>query len=364
MTRVLIVGAGIFGIHSAIELAKFGAEITLAEAESEILAGTSGNSILRIHSGLHYPRDSKTAIQSQNGYKPFLEYYSGCIRLDFQNYYGLARENSKSSKIKIEQMAKSTGIHIDNLDLDHLATTGIDLDLLEAAWQIPEGVVDLNKLKHFYLSAINQNQVSLKINLNIDELNMKHGRWFAYSSGNLVGEFDFIVRATHGRDAIKSNIKDLSNQLYEFHLTSMLEISSLSKPFGITVLDGAFISLLPTGGEQRFLVYGPGVSILERSVGIEPPIGWNERLKVSEPSLIESTIGLLERWFPGFAPYSIVGTRNAIRSVQSGVTKTDRRVTQVLEIAPKFYDVKSTKIDHVIEVGQVLISEILRASPV
>jgi hypothetical protein len=193
-------------------------------------------------------------------------------------------------------------------------------------------------------------------------MNMQHGKWLAYSSGNLVGEFDFVVRATHGRDSIKSNMENLSNQVYEFHLTSMLEISSISKPFGMTVLDGAFISLLPTGDQEKFLVYGPGVSILERSVGVKPPLGWNEKLKVSEPSLIESTMGLLGHWFPGFAPYSIVGTRNAIRSVQSGVTKTDRRVTQVKEIAPHFFDIHSTKIDHVIEVGRALLSEIKKVS--
>jgi len=364
LTKILIIGAGVFGIHSAIELAKFGAEITLAEAEGEILAGTSGNSILRIHSGLHYPRDFDTAIQSQNGYKPFLEYYSDSIRLDFDNYYGLAREGSKSSKIEIEQMARNTGIDIDNLDLSSLASTGINPELLDAAWKIPEGVVDLNRLKLFYLSAISQSRIMLKINQRIDELNMQHGKWLAYSSRNFVGEFDFVVRATHGRDSIKSNMENLSNQVYEFHLTSMLEISSISRPFGMTVLDGEFISLLPTGDEQRFLVYGPGVSILEKSVGVKPLIGWNERLKVSEPSLIESTMGLLEHWFPRFAPYSIVGTRNAIRSVQSGVTKTDRRVTQVKEIAPHFFDIHSTKIDHVIEVGRVLISKILKVGSV
>lgn len=364
MTKILIIGAGIFGIHSAIELAKFGAEITLAEAGSEILAGTSGNSILRIHSGLHYPRDFETAIQSQNGYKPFLDYYSDSIRSDFNNYYGLAREGSKSSKINIEQMAKSTGIEVKNLNVSNLASTGINIQLLEAAWQIQEGVVDINKLKLFYLSAINQNRVTLKSNLSIDELNVKHGKWSAYSSGNLIGEYDYVVRATHGRDSINSNMKEISTQIYEFHLTSMLEISSISRPFGMTVLDGGFISLLPTGDEHRFLVYGPSVSILEKSVGFEPPAAWHERLKLSEKSLVESTIALLGYWFPGFAPYSIVGTRNAIRSVQSGVTNTDRRVTQVTEIAPNFFDVRSTKIDHVIEVGRVLISKILKVGSV
>lgn len=359
MTKILVIGAGVFGIHSAIELAKFGAKITLAEAENDILLGTSGNSILRVHSGFHYPRDIETATQSQNGYTPFLDYYLDCIRLDFNNYYGLARKNSKSNKFQIDRIVKLANIKSESIDPTRLVTTGIDIELLEAAWMVPEGVIDLSRLKLFYLAAIKQNNINLLLNWKIDELNLRNKKWTALSSDGILGEYDFIVRATHGRDSIKSNIETLTNQLYEFHLTSMLEISSETKPFGITVLDGEFITLLPTGAKSRFLVYGPGVSILEKFVGVTPPGSWNNQLGRVENDLIESTINLVDYWFPRIAPYEIIGIRNAIRSVQSGVAKTDRRVTQVSEIAPNFYDIKSTKIDHVIEVGHLLVWEIL-----
>ena len=130
----------------------------------------------------------------------------------------------------------------------------------------------------------------------------------------------------------------------------------------MTVLDGEFISFLPTGEDEKFLVYGPGVSILDRFVGTSPPVVWEERLTLEDKDLIDSTIELLGFWFPRFTSYAIIRTRNAVRSVQSGMTKTDKRVTQVTEIAPKFYDLKSTKIDHVIEVGHLLLSKISRDS--
>jgi hypothetical protein len=362
LKSVLVVGAGIFGTHSAIELAKLGIHVTLVEGESEILSGTSGNSILRIHSGLHYPRDSETAIQSQNGYAPFVNHYSDCIRMDFNNFYGLARKNSKSSRVDIESIASAVGIQVESVNLEDLAETGIDLDLLDVAWKVTEGVLDLDKTKDFYISSISHNQVNLLLNQKINTLNLENGRWHAYSGEHKLGAFDFVIRATHGRDSIRSNIGQISNQLYEFHLTSMLEISAKAKPFGMTVLDGEFISFLPAGDTERFLVYGPGVSILDKFVGTSPPVIWEERLILEEKDLVDSTIELLGFWFPGITSYEIIKARNAIRSVQSGVTKSDKRVTQVSEIAPKFYDLKSTKIDHVIEVGHLIRSKILDSS--
>lgn len=358
MINILVIGAGIFGTHSAIELAKLGINVTLVEAESDILSGTSGNSILRIHSGLHYPRDSETAIQSQKGYAPFLNHYSDCIRMDFDNFYGLARKNSKSSRADIERIASTVGIQVESVVLEDLEQTGINLALLDAAWRVPEGVLDFDKTKEFYRSGILHNQISLQLNQKINTLNLENGRWHAYCGDQKLGVFDIVIRATHGRDSIKSNIRQVSNQMYEFHLTSMLEISLSENPFGMTVLDGEFISFLPTGELDKFLVYGPGVSILDKFVGTSPPLNWKERLVIEEKGLVDSTIELLDLWFPGISDYEIIKTRNAIRSVQSGVAKTDKRVTQVSEIASNFYDLKSTKIDHAIEVGQLITSKI------
>ena len=344
-----MIGAGLFGSHISIELTKLGIDVCLVDYEKEIVAGTSANSIMRVHSGLHYPRDFDTAVQSRQGQIPFNNYYKDCIRDDFDNFYGLSKNFSKSSKSQIEKMAVSAGIDFVEVSPEELVGTGLNSNLLETAWKVNEGVVDLPRLRDFYLAEIQSSKIELMLGQKIVEVDFYGGTWKVETDQGFLGNFSHVVRATHGRNSFDSNISEITNQIFEYHWTSMLEISSKVPSFGMTVLDGDFISLLPAGNGTNFFVYGPGVSILEKFTGQRPPKNWNELHYEKEADLISNSRELLRHWFPDFPDYLLVGTRTTVRSVQAGVSRTDRRVTQVSEIFPSFIDVHSTKIDHVIE---------------
>lgn len=354
MKKILVIGAGIFGVHISTKLASQGCDVTLVESASSILSKTSANSILRVHSGLHYPRDLDTAIQSQQGYSPFCDHYRDCIRKNFENYYGLSKVNSKSSKFDIEKIAKNAKIEIREVELEELKKYGMNTNLLNSAWSVEEGVVDLDLLKTFIESQFDKLNLNLMLNTSVSELILNKGTWIASAGEKRLGTFDYVIRATHGNDSIKSNVLEVSDQTYEFHLTSMIEIELNSIPFGMTVLDGDFISLLPSGFSDNFLLYGPGVSVLERMTGKNIPAHWKGLSKFRGPETIENTLQLLKFWFPDITGVKFVGMRNAVRAVQSNVKNSDRRVTQVVEVATNFVDIKSTKIDHVIEVGTYL----------
>jgi len=67
MKTVAVIGAGIFGLETAIQLQQQGYRVTIFERRAGILQEGTGNSVLRLHLGLHYPRDLETAIQSRRG---------------------------------------------------------------------------------------------------------------------------------------------------------------------------------------------------------------------------------------------------------------------------------------------------------
>jgi len=349
LKRILIIGAGIFGTHIAIELAKRGVDVCLVDYEKEIIGGTSANSIMRVHSGLHYPRDFDTALQSRQGQIPFNNYYRDCIRDDFDNFYGLSKNSSRSGKSQIIKMAETAGIDVVEVSPSDLVETGLACDLLETAWRVAEGVVDVPKLRDFYHFEIQSSEVELMLAQRIVEITFQNKTWGVRSDQGFLGNFSHVVRATHGRNSIESNVSAITNQIFEYHWTSMLEISSKATSFGMTVLDGDFISLLPAGNGNNFFVYGPGVSILEKHTGQRQPENWKKISFEREANLISDSENLLRYWFPNFPDYLSVGARTTVRSVQAGVSQTDRRVTQVSEIFPSFIDVHSTKIDHVIE---------------
>ena len=114
MKKVAVIGAGVFGLEISIQLAKSGYAVELFEIEDEILRGSTSNSILRLHRGLHYPRDLATAEQSRIGYEQFLSRFPESINFRFTNYYAVAKEGSKVTGEDFESFAKRAKIEVNS----------------------------------------------------------------------------------------------------------------------------------------------------------------------------------------------------------------------------------------------------------
>ena len=74
MAKIVIIGGGVAGCVSALELAKKGHEITILEQGAEILKGTSARTPGRMGLGYHY-FDSKTAITYMEHTIDFMKKY-------------------------------------------------------------------------------------------------------------------------------------------------------------------------------------------------------------------------------------------------------------------------------------------------
>jgi flavin-dependent dehydrogenase len=83
--RVAVIGAGVFGSVIAWKLAEKGVAAQIFDSKREVLRGTTPKSVLRLHLGLHYPRDLGTAIQSRQGYERFLSEFGDTVDFGFRN---------------------------------------------------------------------------------------------------------------------------------------------------------------------------------------------------------------------------------------------------------------------------------------
>ncbi len=61
MTKIAVVGAGIFGITTALKLSEKH-EVDLYEANSDIMQAASAINQFRLHRGYHYPRSPQTIL--------------------------------------------------------------------------------------------------------------------------------------------------------------------------------------------------------------------------------------------------------------------------------------------------------------
>ena len=356
MSKIAVIGAGAFGVATAIELAKKGHSVLLIEKDSEILKGGTANSQNRLHLGLHYPRDLETAIQSKLGFKKFSSRYPTVVRNNFPNYYAIAANGSRVNSKQFQNFALTAGINLKPLQSD--LPFGIAAKSIEGIWECDEGVIDIDKFREVLRNELINQNIEIQKSAEITRIVKESTKWKLYTStGTELGNFDYIVRATYGSDRIESLDVDLRQKHYEYHRTLILEVSSKCETKGVTIVDGDFLTVLPKGFSTNFLIYAPSLSVLDRHHGPAPKSNWKD----SEQIVLNAENALVDRlysWLPKFVISKVESRMITTRSIQPNVSQTDRRVSEVKWLNSTIVEVWSGKIDHCIEIAEEISNQI------
>jgi glycine/D-amino acid oxidase-like deaminating enzyme len=353
MQNVAVVGAGVFGSEIAIQIAKRGHRVQLFEKKSDILREATANSQNRLHLGLHYPRDLETAIQSVKGYAHFVERFPTSVRNNFANYYGLASLDSKVSVIEYQEFAKLAGIQLK--EVSKVRELDIVSSKLDRVWACSEGVIDIDILRNLMKKELIENGVKVHLNTEITECEIVNSAWNLSSANDGFHGFDSVVRTTYGLDRIVSSTDSVIDREFEYHHTLVLEVKSKNPTVGFTVIDGDFITLLPHGFSDDFLLYAPTVSVRSKYQGPNYPIEWDASVSSEFSAMEEALILRAKEWFPSFNILGKPKRKITVRSIQPNVSATDKRTSQVKLTAEGFYDVWSGKIDHCVDVAQEVV---------
>jgi glycine/D-amino acid oxidase-like deaminating enzyme len=360
MKKVAVVGGGIFGSLCALKLRLEGYDVELFESHDDILKGSTSKSVLRIHQGLHYPRHLNTALQSLKGYESFMSLYSGETNTSFDNFYALSKTDSKTTPQELRSFVTRLGGRIAEVDKEMLASRGVDVTNIGLVYMDGEGVIDIE----LFASRLKRELISLGVKLNLNH----HIRsiFKTGSNWNLNGEgisqsFRYVVLATYGRRPKIEGRLVPKPRVLEFHKTLTIEIESKIEPFGLTIIDGDFLTLLPRGNKtHRFLAYCPSPSLLETFVGEKVPAEWFEGqgIFVTEEQLEHASFAIIERirqWIPSMFPLTRTESLVGFRAIKPYVHNTDERESNIEEIEENLFEVISGKIDHGIQVSNRLI---------
>ncbi len=351
MKNIAVIGGGIFGCSIAVELAKEGHKVTLFEKLPEILSGATTNSTNRLHLGLHYPRDLKTASQSKIGFADFEGRFPETVRRDFPNYYGIAKTNSKVSAEEFEWSALRSENSLFRVSLDEIADYGIATEEILRAWRCEEAVIDFPILQKILSRELQENDITLRVRCEILEVRHDNNGWTLVDGSEQSEAFEVVFRATYGSDRIGSTSAAVHRRHYEYHKTIVLEVESSTPTFGMTVVDGDFMTILPQGFSDRFLIYAPTKSVMAVATGNQYPNSWDIEGTFDERNAVEDLIQRTRQWAPGFDLRKVSAVLYAIRSIEANVKKTDRRVSSITELDHNFFDVLSGKIDHCVAIG-------------
>lgn len=261
--RAAVIGGGIFGINIALELDKIpGLKVVLYESESALMNKASKLNQNRIHIGYHYLRSSKTARQSMSGLLTFMFHYGSAVLYQFPNYYGIAKENSKTTAEEFIQFCQRLDIDYEEVYPDAGLMTP---ELLEASFKVPEPVFDYMTLRSIILDRLEESHVEIKLNHHCQNLKKRSGL-FSLNVNDKTEEFDFVVNAAY-KNFNMFNLDlglNIQNLLYQ---DVFIPVFTYSSPkLGLTVMDGPFCSIMPKGFEDsRFLLSHVVHSVLDET---------------------------------------------------------------------------------------------------
>ena len=82
----IIIGAGLYGLYSALYCGKRGENVLVLECDSTPFRRATYINQARVHQGYHYPRSISTAMKSAGYFEQFNKDYHFCINGEFAKY--------------------------------------------------------------------------------------------------------------------------------------------------------------------------------------------------------------------------------------------------------------------------------------
>jgi hypothetical protein len=213
--RVAVVGGGLFGATTAVELARSGANVTLYERHDDLLMGATRANQGRIHRGYHYPRDPHAGELSQHAERFYERFYAAIERGNTHRY--LIADDSKVDPAAYQRFCRSAG-----LDWEPSPSP---LALSGTAIAAPEAFLDVRKARAILRRELSGVDVRCNAPTNVDRL---------------AESFEHVIDATYGR--YWPEPLD-----YEVCETVLIELGPQYLRQSFVVMDGPYVSLDPHG---------------------------------------------------------------------------------------------------------------------
>ena len=93
----IIIGAGLYGLYSALSCAKRGQNVIVLECDPTPFSRATYINQARVHQGYHYPRSISTAMKSAGYFERFNKDFAFCINKEFDQIYATSSEYSWSN---------------------------------------------------------------------------------------------------------------------------------------------------------------------------------------------------------------------------------------------------------------------------
>jgi glycine/D-amino acid oxidase-like deaminating enzyme len=142
----IILGAGIYGLYSALYSAKKGEKVIVLEYDNDSFSRASYINQARVHNGYHYPRSISTALKSSNYFNRFTKDFSFAINSKFRKIYAISSDYSWTSASQFEIFCKNANIKCERLHPDRYFKHG----KCDGVFETEEYAFGADKLKKYF----------------------------------------------------------------------------------------------------------------------------------------------------------------------------------------------------------------------
>jgi hypothetical protein len=271
--KIIVVGAGIFGVTIALELFKKYNDVTLVDMNDDIMQNASKVNHNRLHFGFHYPRSKVTALQSLEGYRLFHDYFNYAITSDFENYYMIEKCSNVSSESYVG--------FCDDLHLEYkkqFPKIDMNFDKIKSSYLTKEPIFDYDLIKAKLWMYLRNSSIKLILNKKI--VGKKD-----------LEKYDVVINASYfninkingilGLPQTKLKIQTVIIPIFKYNMDKI----------GLTIMDGKFCSILPKGfNRNTFLLYHVKESVIYQTESMEIPKIWGFGKEITQNKFFKNHI--------------------------------------------------------------------------
>lgn len=242
----IIIGAGFYGIYSALYCGKKGQKVLVLEYDDQPFKRATYINQARVHMGYHYPRSYSTAIKSAKYFEQFNHDYSFCVHKKFEQVYATSVEFSWTDAKQFCKFCKAVGIRCDEVPVEKYFKKG----MCDGAFLTEEYTYDAQILKEHLMDELGKlDNVTLLFDCRICNIMKKESHYNIHMSDGTRYSSDFILNTTYASVNQILNYLDFEPFKIKYELCEIIicDVGKTFRNIGITVMDGPFFSIMPFG---------------------------------------------------------------------------------------------------------------------
>lgn len=350
--KVGVIGAGVFGLSTALNLSRAGYEIIVFDRADDLLTGASTVNHLRHHYGFHYPRSKDTVEEIQRARATFEKEYGECISEFFDDYYGVSLVKSQTTPEEFIKFCDEMNLPY---EIAWPAQKYLDRSKIGICVKTPERVYDPTIMRKILMQRIADTDMTVKLNSKIvgGKINRDLKTLEIESPDGISSEtFDYIINATYSNFNSFNKWFDFPRKKLQYEKMELLEIEIPGQDkIGLTIMDGEFSSVLPRGEKpNRFTLGHVDASVLERIISddLDPVVMSSEDTKSNKTVIMERGI----EDFPFLIRATVVKSLFVTRVVKPDVDDTDERPSEITDYGQGMYSIFGGKVITCAEIGK------------